>query len=184
MIDRPSHGYELSQRYERAFGSMQRLSVPGVYRALERLSAAAMIELVDQAGKGARRRQQALRRTFQATHKGVESYGEWVSHNLCDEREGPVLLAQIAAAALLGPDTLLRAIGVFERRLTEELERLPVPHAQGPQDVQELVAELLLDERRRELCARLDWARHAREQVRARAGHMWRGVAHRRRSPR
>ncbi len=37
VIEQSSHGYEISQRYQRRFGSFVSMSVPRVYAALDRL---------------------------------------------------------------------------------------------------------------------------------------------------
>lgn len=46
VIDEPSHGYEISRRYESRFGELVPLTVPRVYAALDRLRDDGLIEPV------------------------------------------------------------------------------------------------------------------------------------------
>src|ERR1700730_774268 len=78
LIEQPSHGYEISQRYQRRFGSFMPLSVPRVYGALDRLRDAGMIESVAPRRSQSTSKQERMRRSYRATDHGVQGYRRWL----------------------------------------------------------------------------------------------------------
>ncbi len=165
LIERPSHGYELSQRYDERFGSFAALSVPRVYAALDRLREAGMIEPMPlETGKSVPK-QHLMRRSYRATATGAASYRNWVAERMHDDPQRPQLLARIASAGWLGLDGVLDVIDRYERACVEELQALPAAEERleaGRCGLEELTGFLVDDQRRRELKARRDWAVHAR----------------------
>src|SRR3984893_6359788 len=109
LIEQPSHGYEISQRYQRRFGSFVPLSVPRVYGALDRLREAGMIEPVATRAKPASK-QARMRRSFRPTNRGAEAYRRWLGEQMRDDPRRPQLLGRIVSAGLLGIDALLDVI--------------------------------------------------------------------------
>jgi DNA-binding PadR family transcriptional regulator len=168
LIERPSHGYELSQRYDERFGSFASLSVPRIYAALDRLRDGGMIEPMPlQEGKAVPK-QHLMRRSYRATATGVAAYRNWVAERLQDDPQRPQLLARIASAGWLGLEGVLGVIDRYERVCIEELQALAPDDerlAGGECDIEELTGYLVNDQQRRELSARRDWAVHARRVV-------------------
>ncbi len=170
VIEQPSHGYELGQRYERRFGSFAALSVPRVYAALDRLRDGGMIEPivlkpVEPAGK-----QHLMRRSYRATRAGVEAYRRWVAERLRDDPYRPQLLGRVASVGVLGVDAVLGVLDEYERLCLEELRTLPTDSEQleqGGATLQQLTEALVVDQQRRELRARHEWAIHARRLLEA-----------------
>jgi DNA-binding PadR family transcriptional regulator len=166
VIEQPSHGYELSQRYERRFGSFQSMSVPRVYAALDRLRDGGMIEPITLKPVKPARRQHQMRRTYQATDVGVQEYRRWVAEQMRDDPRRPALLARLASVGVLGIDAVLDVIDCYQRECMEELRVLPTasqPLEGGGLSLEELTESLVIDQQRRELRARNDWAAHARQ---------------------
>jgi DNA-binding PadR family transcriptional regulator len=171
LIEQPSHGYEISQRYQRRFGSFVPLTVPRVYGALDRLREAGMIEPVATRAKSASK-QARMRRSFRPTKEGAEAYRRWLGEQMRDDPRRPQLLGRIVSAGLLGIDALLDVVDRYQRDSMQELAALPAASDRlesGRASLEELTESLIVDQQRRELRARNDWAAHAREVLEAHA---------------
>lgn len=171
LIEQPSHGYEISQRYQRRFGSFVPLSVPRVYGALDRLREAGMIEPLATRAKSASK-QARMRRSFRPTKAGAEAYRRWLVEQMRDDPRRPQLLGRIVSAGLLGIDALLDVIDRYQRDSMQELAALPAASDRlesGRAGLEELTESLIVDQQRRELRARNDWAAHARQVLEAHA---------------
>jgi len=172
LIEQPSHGYEISQRYRRRFGSFMPMSVPRVYGALDRLRDAGMIEPIAQRGAKSASRQQRMRRSYRPTDDGAKAYRRWLGEQMRDDPRRPQLLDRIVSAGLLGIDALLDVIDRYQHECMEELRALPATAERlesGRASLEELTESLVLDQQRRELRARNDWAAHARQVLEAHA---------------
>jgi DNA-binding PadR family transcriptional regulator len=170
VIEQPSHGYEISQRYERRFGSLQPMSVPRLYAALDRLRDAGMIEPIVLKPVKPAVKQHLMRRSYRATRPGVQAYHAWVAERMRDDPQRPQLLGRIAAVGLLGLDAVLDVIDRYQRECMEELRALPTDSERletGRSSLEELTEYLVNDQQRRELRARHDWAVHARRILQA-----------------
>jgi DNA-binding PadR family transcriptional regulator len=177
LIEQPSHGYEVSRRYDGRFGSFAALSVPRIYAALDRLRDAGMIEPIVLDNAKPQRKQHLMRRSYRATAAGESAYRSWVSERMRDDPQRPQLLARIAASGGLGLEGVLDVIDRYERACIEELQELPTDSSElelGDCDLEEVTSFLVADQQRRELNARREWAVHARgvvqAQIRGRAG--------------
>lgn len=170
LIERPSHGYEVSQRYDERFGSFAALSVPRIYAAIDRLRDAGMIEPIVLDPAKATRKQHLMRRSYRATAAGAQAYRRWVAERMRDDPQRPQLLARIASVGWLGLEAVLEVIDRYDRACTEELRSLPTDSDQlelGRCSPEELTEYLVTDQQRRELRARHDWATHARRVLQA-----------------
>lgn len=171
LIEQPSHGYELSRRYDERFGEFAALSVPRVYAALDRLRDSGMIEPIVLNNSEPTRKQHLMRRSYSATAAGEQAYRTWVAERMREDPGRSQLLARIASSGALGLDAVLDVIDRYERACVEELRALPTPadplDAEGG-DLQQLADFLVNDQQRRELRARYEWAIHARRVVEAR----------------
>lgn len=159
VIERPSYGYELVQRFRRTYGETVPLSSPKkIYTALDTLLVHALIEEMRSAeGEGAQSRRPKPH--YRATDKGVHAYEEWLLIELEEERQRQRLF--VRQLALLEPAVALEVIDRYEEEcLSEadessaaETEREGVAHRLAEQD-----EELALE-------ARLSWIRYAREEL-------------------
>lgn len=173
LIEQPSHGYEVSQRYDDRFGSFAALSVPRVYAALDRLRDSGMIEPAVLDTTKPTPKQHLMRRSYRATAAGVKAYRAWVAERLRDDPQRPQLLARIASSGALGLRGVLDVIDRYERACVEELQSLPTDSAElegGECSLEDLTRSLVTDQQRRELSARREWAIHARRVVQAQIG--------------
>jgi DNA-binding PadR family transcriptional regulator len=171
VIEQPSHGYELSQRYQQRFGAFLSMSVPRLYAALDRLRETGLIEPVVLKPAQATRKQHLMRRTYRATDAGVQAYRDWVAERMNDDPERPQMLARIASAGLSGAAAVADVIDRYQRECMAELRALEPAgeHLEsGTSSLEELTESLVVDQRRRELRARIDWATHARQVLKAR----------------
>jgi DNA-binding PadR family transcriptional regulator len=174
VIEQPTHGYELSRRYQHRFGAFVPVNLPRLYRALDRLHETGMIEPMPLSGKKSTPKQHRMRRSFRATDAGVEAYRGWVAERIRDDSQHHALLGQIAATGLLGIDGLLDIIDRYQRECIEQLRSLPPDSEQleaGDASLDELMESLAVDQQRRELGARHEWAVHARQVLAAQKKH-------------
>jgi DNA-binding PadR family transcriptional regulator len=173
VIERPSHGYELYQRYELRFGGLSPRSKPSVYSLLARLEESGMIEPIVIESSGRARRQHDSRRSYRATGTGARAFRCWVAERMRDDSDRLELLARIASICFLGADAVLEVIDRYESDCVQEMKALP---AFDPEDehceVAKLVEALVVDQRRREVRARIDWAVHARRALQAQAASL------------
>ena len=173
LLEQPSHGYELSQRYDERFSTFAAMSVPRVYAALDRLRDNGMIETVALDTAKPVPKQHLMRRSYRATAAGVKAYRAWVTERILDDPQRAQLLARITSAGTLGLAGVLDVIERFERACLEELQALPteLPSADGEMTFDQLAKALIGDQQRRELNARREWAVHARALVQAQIAH-------------
>ena len=170
LLEQPSHGYELSQRYDERFGTFVSMSVPRVYAALDRLRDNGMIEPVALDTAKPVPKQHLMRRSYRVTAAGVKSYRAWVAERILEDPRRAELLARIASAGTLGLDGVLDVIDRYERACLEDLQALPTDTAAaeaGDLSPEQLTRALIADQQRRELNARREWAVHARGLVQA-----------------
>ncbi|TML00414.1 MAG: hypothetical protein E6G34_00060 [Actinobacteria bacterium] len=171
VIEQPSHGYEICRRYAQHFGSFLPMSVPRLYAALDRLREAGMTEPVQLKPARPEGKQHRMRRSYRATKAGVEAYRRWVAERMRDDPQRLQLLGRITSVGLLGIDAVLDVIERYERECMEELKALPTSNPRiegGTASLEEITEDLILDQQRRELRARYDWALHARRVLEAR----------------
>jgi DNA-binding PadR family transcriptional regulator len=172
VIQRPSYGYELVQRFERTFDDALELSSPSqIYTALDTLVGRSLIEEIvvdDEAGHEAARQPKP---NYRATDGGVRSYEEWLVAQIPEERRRSRLFARQLAA--LPPQTALGIIERCERAcLDEARDTLPAGTGEAPpaDGGARLAARLLSEEGRVAVEARLAWLEYARREIRALAG--------------
>jgi DNA-binding PadR family transcriptional regulator len=173
VIECPSHGYELYQRYELRFGVLSPRSKPSVYSLLTRLEDSRMIEPIVIESAGRPRRQHDSRRSYRATRTGARAFRRWVAERMQSDPDRLELLARIASICFLGTDAMLEVIDRYESDCVQEMKALP---ASDPEDehcgTAELVESLVVDQRRREVLARIDWAVHARRALQVQAARL------------
>ncbi|HEX5308008.1 MAG TPA: helix-turn-helix transcriptional regulator [Solirubrobacteraceae bacterium] len=162
VIQQPSHGYEIYQRFER-YGAVLQLSRSSVYAVLNRLRGMRMIEQIDLEPVGPVSRKLESRRSFRATGLGASAYRRWVAERIGEDTQWTQVMAQVACASLLGVDDLASVVDWFESDSLREMKELPTSDPeQASLDVESIVEMLILDKRRREMRARIEWATYAR----------------------
>jgi DNA-binding PadR family transcriptional regulator len=168
VIDRPSYGYELAQRFERVYEDVLPISsVSHVYTALDMLEAKGLIE--ETPGKGAPRARSGRRRQpkvhYRETSAGVRYYEEWLLAQTRDsQRRSQLFVRQLA---VYDPDGALRVLERYEQECLREAARLSVDPGGGSPGEPLLVARLAHEESRLAVEARLAWIEYARRELKA-----------------
>jgi DNA-binding PadR family transcriptional regulator len=177
VIQRPSYGYELVQRFERTYGNVLELSSPSqIYTALDALERRELIEKLPLGEAPEISRQPKPH--YRPTPLGVESHADWLIEQAHDERRRSHLFA--LQLAVLGPQGALAILERYEQAcLLDASEATSAPHnrsgdreAGAPSaneggQVGELAARLLREEQRLSLQARLAWIGYARRELSA-----------------
>jgi DNA-binding PadR family transcriptional regulator len=164
VIQRPSYGYELVQRFERTYGGALELSSPSqIYTALDTLARRSLIEEVP-----AEEVQDAIVRQpkphYRVTAEGLRAYEEWLVNELGEDRRRSRLFA--LELAVLAPEAALGVIERYEQACLKEATGLPmVPAAEDADGAGGLVARLLREEDRLAVEARLAWIEYARREL-------------------
>lgn len=163
VIQRPSYGYELVQRFERTYGDSLELSSPSqVYTALDSLERRGWIEEMAIEDAGAVVRQPKPH--YRATADGMRSYQEWLIDRAHDERRRSRVFAR--QLAMLPAEDALTVIDRYERACLDEASRTSV--GSGSQLAADrsasLLARLELEDDRLSLESRLAWIQYARLQ--------------------
>jgi DNA-binding PadR family transcriptional regulator len=164
VIERPSYGYELVQRFERSYGDELELSSPSqIYTALDSLARRELIEELPMGGPEVVRQPKPH---YRATARGVRSYQEWLIAHVSEERRRSRLFARQLAA--LAPPAALAVIERYEHACLEEGSKHPVRSGGEIADgTGGLVSRLLLEEERLAVAARLSWIEYARREFSA-----------------
>lgn len=166
VIQRPSYGYELVQRFERAYGEDLELSSPSqVYTALDILQRRGLIELLPAAATVGLSRQPKPH--YRVTDEGMGAYVDWLaSHVQGEQRRSRLFVHQIS---VLPPREALAVIERCERACLKAATACPVSGdgKHGGSDPAVLTMRLIDEEQRLVIDARLAWLEYARRQLRA-----------------
>ncbi len=160
LIRRPSHGYELLQRFKRAYPGTLELSSPSqIYTALDSLQRRGLIRPAQEARSAEAVRQRKL--SYTATQAGIEAYEQWLSEQVSEGPQHSQLLAEHVAT--VGPEYALR---VLDHCAALAVEAMGGPEASRPA---ELADRLAAEDRRLRAGAVLAWIEYARSELRAAA---------------
>ena len=167
LIQRPSYGYGLVQRFERTYGDTLELSSRSqIYTALDSLARHDLIEHVQNVRLEDPVRQPKLH--YRATEAGVDAYERWLIEQVSDDERRSRLIAQHFAAL-----PLEHAQRVLERCAILCLDaagRLPAEDDEHRSEHPEALAERLAgEEERLRAGAMLGWIEYARSELRAAA---------------
>lgn len=165
VIERPSYGYELYERFDRRFGEFLSASQGTVYEALKRLERDGYVEV---AGAGGSRGRPRI--NHRATAEGVAASRSWIRESLWDDPRRLELFSRLASLGLRNPGMLLEVIDGYEGECAREARQIEMPPPGGEQGVSdpmgELLWELFVERRRRIAAAELEWVPVARSKVR------------------
>jgi DNA-binding PadR family transcriptional regulator len=157
VIERPSYGFELGNRFERVYGDLCELkSGSQIYSALNALETRGFIATIT-AGEFARQ----PKPHYGATPLGVSSYEGWLVEQAgADDRRQELWVRQLGVL-VHDPEAALRVIDSWEREHLKASAR--IGHVAGAQLVEELVAE----RRRLAVGTTIAWLQHARSRFEA-----------------
>jgi DNA-binding PadR family transcriptional regulator len=166
VIQRPSYGYELVQRFERTYGDALELSSPSqVYTALDTLARKALIEEIPAgAGDGVVRQPKPH---YRATAAGEHDFQDWLVAQLHDERRRSRLFAH--QLAVLPVREALAVVGRYEQECLKQASRAPMAATgeHSSEGSSPLASRLVDEEERLALDARLSWIEYARRELTA-----------------
>jgi DNA-binding PadR family transcriptional regulator len=167
VIERPSYGYELATRFERAYGDALRLSSTSyAYTALQALEEHGLVEEV--AGTGGGRQPKPI---YRATDAGVAALKEQLISEVGGDRRRSRVSARKLAAFAHEPEAALALIaGIREACLLEAVQSLDVS-SQTSADADpagHLAARLAAEEGRLAVDAKLRWLDFAARELQAR----------------
>jgi DNA-binding PadR family transcriptional regulator len=165
LIQRPSYGYELVQRFERTYGDALELSSRShIYVALDSLAARDLIEQEAPERVEDNGRQPKLH--YRATKAGVCSYERWLIDHLEEDRRRARVFAQQFAA--IGPEHALRVLSRLSEACLREVGR--PPSATEPDETRDrpeaLGDRLAGEDERLRAGATLTWIEFAQRELR------------------
>jgi DNA-binding PadR family transcriptional regulator len=166
LIERPSYGYELSQRFERRFGELLRVGTSHIYAALNSLEKEGLIEPMPSTNGTLKRRQPKIH--YRATAAGAHAYRGWLGERMRDDTQRVQLLGRLLSTGQLDTDAMLALVSRYEDECLEEASQIEIPPADAPGPPAHTLAErLVAEERRLAIQGQLMWVEYAREEIRA-----------------
>ncbi len=166
VIERPSYGWELANRFQRIYDDVLPVSSEShIYSALNSLAERGMIEIVPGAEVGRQPKPH-----YRATPIGVRQYEDWVVSQIDGERRRQDLWVRQLAIFAGDPAAAIRVISRFERQYLEgagQIGRSRDGSAGDSRD--ELIDELVAERHRLAAGGMLSWLRFAHEKFESRA---------------
>lgn len=170
IIEQPSYGYELSQRFERAYEGVLHISSPSyIYAALQVLHRRSLIEEVP--GKGGARQPKP---SYRATQEGMRAYQEQLISEVGEDHRRSRLFARKLAVFARTPDTALEVIARYRSACVEQAMRSPPSPTdeQAPLDTASgLSLRLEIEQARLATDAKLRWLDYASRELGALPRH-------------
>jgi DNA-binding PadR family transcriptional regulator len=170
VIERPSYGYELVQRFERTYGDALELSSPSqIYTALDALERRSLIEKLPTEEPVSEIVRQP-KPHYRASAEGVARYQDWLIAQVHEERRRSRLFAR--QLAVLEPHEALTVVDRYEQACLQEAKKTPISSAHDPAVDRSagLAGRLVCEEDRLAIGARLSWIEYARREFKALAG--------------
>lgn len=161
VIERPSYGYEVWQRFEARFGEVIDVGASRIYQAFDGLLADGLIEQAPGVPGGSRRQP---RPCYRATDRGTDAHRTWLAEELRGDPARLELHRRLLATGADDLPTLLQVVDRYEQGCLDEIAALRPdarPAAEAMRD------RLLAEERRLVLEARMRWILFARRQLEA-----------------
>jgi DNA-binding PadR family transcriptional regulator len=170
VIEKPSHGYEIGQRFERRFGVFMSVGRSSIYAALGSLMEAELIEkLATRASTGVSQGAKAGA-SYRATARGARAYRAWLAERVRSDPQRVEMIGRMALAGVRSAEAALDFIARYEQECVREAQELARPsEAQTSErdEISLLLERLLVEERRRMIDAQLAWITYARAELRA-----------------
>jgi DNA-binding PadR family transcriptional regulator len=170
VIEKPSHGYEIGQRFDRRFGGFLSVGRSSIYAALASLMEAGLIEKMSGRSTTGVSRGAKAGASYRATPRGARAYRAWLAERVRNDPQRVEMLGRMTLAGVHSVEAALDFIGRYERECVREAQELsrPLGDADDERDgISGVVERLLIDERRRMIDAQLGWITYARAELRA-----------------
>jgi DNA-binding PadR family transcriptional regulator len=170
VIEKPSHGYEIGQRFERRFGGFLSVGRSSIYAALGSLMEAGLIEKLSSRSTTGVSRGAKAGASYRATARGARAYRGWLAERVRSDPQRVEMLGRMTLAGVHSVEAALDFIGCYERECVREAQELARPIESAAADragISGLLERLLVEERRRIIDAQLAWITYARAELRA-----------------
>jgi DNA-binding PadR family transcriptional regulator len=170
VIEKPSHGYEIGQRFDRRFGGFLSVGRSSIYAALGTLMDAGLIEKMSGRSTTGVSRGAKAGASYRATARGARAYRGWLAERVRNDPQRVEMIGRMTLAGVQSAEAALDFIGRYERECVREAQELARPINDGDLDcegISGLVERLLIEERRRMIDAQLSWITYARAELRA-----------------
>jgi DNA-binding PadR family transcriptional regulator len=160
VIEQPSYGYELVQRFRRVYGETLALAdSKRIYRLLDMLHTHSLIDETLPSAEEPPARNRMPKPHYRATEVGRRAYAEWLLIQMEEERHRRRLF--VRQLAMLEPQAALQVMDRYEEECLTEADG-----AAPPQRQRDVVADRLAkQEEQLSLEARLSWIGYARRQL-------------------
>jgi DNA-binding PadR family transcriptional regulator len=166
VIERPSYGLELYNRYQRMYADLLPASGSShIYKALDELESRGFIEPVSEAG-GSRQ----PKPHYRATALGASSFEDWYVEQMDLQRRGLELWARQLAIFAHDPAAALGLIDRFRREYLEAAGRIGAEAGTASDSRGALIDDLVAEQKRIAAGGMLSWLHYAEDRIEARAG--------------
>ena len=159
MIEKPSYGYEVWQRFEARFAGVIDVGASRIYQAFDSLLDEGLIEQLPGADGGSRRQP---RPSYRATGAGTRAHRAWLAEELRGDPARLELNRRLLAVGADDVSTLLQVVDRYEQACLDEMSQLGGHARTSAAAVRD---RLLAEEQRLVLEARLKWILFARRQL-------------------
>lgn len=170
VIERPSYGYELAQRFEQAYGDVLPISgISHIYMALHALKDRSLVEEVPGALAAQMDAGPQPKPHYRATAEGEHRYREWLTAQIHQDQRRSRLFARELAVLARDPDAALHVVKRYEQACLESSAKTPIasPEDSSVDSCSELIARLVSEENRLVAGAMLAWVEYARREFEA-----------------
>jgi len=169
VIEKPSHGYEIGQRFERRFGEFLSVGRSSIYAALGTLMDADLVEKMSPRSNTGVRRGAKAGASYRATAEGARAYRTWLADRVRTDPQRVAMLGRMALACVHSVEAALDFIARYEQECVREAQELarPTPVGSTESGLSGVLERLLVEERRRMIDAQLAWITYARAELRA-----------------
>ena len=170
VIEKPSHGYEIGQRFESRFGGFMHTGRSSIYAALGSLMEAGLIEKMSGRSTTGVRRGAKAGASYRASATGARAYRAWLAERVRSDPQRVEMLGRMTLAGVHSVEAALDFVDRYEQECVREAQELAPSSAAAPpaaDGVSGLVERLLVEERRRMIDAQLGWITYARAELRA-----------------
>jgi DNA-binding PadR family transcriptional regulator len=158
LMERPGYGYQLMQRFERAYGDVLPLgSVSHIYTALNELRGRGFIKALTDARGLQSGTERQPKQSYQATVEGARRFRERMLAQAWEDRRQSRLFVRQLAVFEHEPGVALEILDGYEKACLREASHMP-PAAGG------LADRLLTEESRLAIEGRLPWVEYARSE--------------------
>ena len=124
VIEKPSHGYEIGQRFERRFGGFLSVGRSSIYAALGTLMEAELIEKMAARSTTGVSRGAKAGACYRATAPGARAYRGWLAERLRNDPQRVEMLGRMTLAGVHSVDAALDFIARYERECIREAQEL------------------------------------------------------------